>query len=113
MGTPVTRAAVADPSFDRAITPTECDLLWLAPPVSINSVRDAYGAQRVELATDYHSSCVFCPLLPPLRPGLSFEKGGLFRSRNLFVRRTTALLRAGPQARLAPFAAVRIPRARR
>lgn len=73
---PLTQTTAADPQLGRSITPTEYDSLWLSPPVNVSSLSHIYGAERVSRATDYHSSGVFCPLLPPIRPGFQFEKGG-------------------------------------
>lgn len=72
---PLTRMAVADGHTGRSISPTEFEDLWLQPLLP-SSLRAAYGDERVDAASDYHQSGVFCPLLPPLRPGLDFVNNG-------------------------------------
>lgn len=48
--------------------------MWLQALLP-SSLRDAYGDERVNAVSDYHRSGIFCPLLPPLRPGLDFKSG--------------------------------------
>lgn len=72
---PLTRQHIADGSCVRSISPSEYEDLWLQPMLP-SSLKDAYGAELVRKASDYHRSGIFCPLLPPLRPGLDFKSGG-------------------------------------
>lgn len=72
---PPTRKDVADGVIGRSIAPGEYDEMWLQALLP-SSLRDAYGDERVNAVSDYHRSGIFCPLLPPLRPGLDFKSGG-------------------------------------
>ncbi|KAK1863460.1 hypothetical protein I4F81_006015 [Pyropia yezoensis] len=73
---PLTRHSVASGDLGRPVTPIEFEQLWLVQPLVLNSLRDVYGDKRVAAASDFHRSGIFCPLLPPLRPGLDFQNGG-------------------------------------
>lgn len=73
---PLTRHSVASGDLGRPVTPIEFEQLWLVQPLVLNSLWDVYGDKRVAAASDFHRSGIFCPLLPPLRPGLDFQNGG-------------------------------------
>lgn len=73
---PLSRLEVARADFNRSLTPTEYDDLWMAPRIPLSELARVYGAELVEKSRDYHESGVFCPALPLLRPGIHFVDGG-------------------------------------
>lgn len=72
---PPSRESVAAGTYGRSISPSEYEDLWMQP-LTPSSLAAAYGHELVKKAGDYHRSGIFCPLLPPVRPGLDFKSGG-------------------------------------
>lgn len=75
-GATLTRLQVADAAFNRPLTPSEFDDLWMAHRIPLSELPRVYGAETVDKFRDYHQSGVFCPALPLLRPGIQFVDGG-------------------------------------